>query len=84
MWCQAHEHRRNALAMSAPTSRPPARPASPCVGLCRINPAHGWCEGCFRSLDEIAAWSRLSPADREPIWLSLPLRRQQAAPGSQS
>ena len=32
--------------------------ASPCINVCRMNGETGLCEGCFRSLDEIAGWSR--------------------------
>jgi predicted Fe-S protein YdhL (DUF1289 family) len=28
----------------------------------------GWCEGCFRTLDEIGRWSRMSDADKRAIW----------------
>ena len=52
---------------------------SPCNGVCRINPANGWCEGCRRSLDEIAAWSGMSDAQRREVWRVLPERHAQAA-----
>lgn len=51
------------------------RPASPCINVCRMDARTGWCEGCWRTIDEIAAWSRLSPAEREPIWAQLASRR---------
>ena len=53
----------------------PPRPASPCVNVCRMDARTGWCEGCWRTIDEIAAWSRLSPAEREPVWVQLASRR---------
>ncbi|MFZ1326477.1 MAG: DUF1289 domain-containing protein [Candidatus Contendobacter sp.] len=31
-------------------------PASPCIGVCVMSPQTQLCEGCFRTLDEIAAW----------------------------
>ncbi len=34
--------------------------ASPCINVCRIDPRSGLCEGCFRTLDEIAAWGTAS------------------------
>ena len=37
---------------------------SPCVGICTVN-AHGFCEGCFRSLSEIGDWLTYSPERRE-------------------
>ncbi len=31
-------------------------PASPCVGVCMMNPDTHLCEGCFRSTEEIESW----------------------------
>jgi len=41
---------------------------SPCLSICRMEAATGWCEGCLRTLDEIAAWSRLDAAGKRAIW----------------
>ena len=41
---------------------------SPCIAVCTMHPTTGLCEGCWRSLDEIAAWSRASDADKHAIW----------------
>lgn len=48
---------------------------SPCTDVCRIDAASGWCEGCMRTLDEIAAWGSLDDDGRRAIWQQLPLRR---------
>jgi uncharacterized protein len=53
----------------------PAEVASPCVGLCRIDPVSQWCEGCFRTLDEIAAWSALDDEAKRQVIRLLPLRQ---------
>jgi predicted Fe-S protein YdhL (DUF1289 family) len=37
----------------------------------------GWCEGCARTLDEIAAWSQLDNQTRWRIWRLLPARQAQ-------
>ena len=29
---------------------------------------HGWCEGCFRTLDEIADWGMCSDAQKRAVW----------------
>ena len=50
---------------------------SPCTGVCRIDERTGWCEGCLRTLDEIAGWSALDPAARASVCDSLALRREQ-------
>ncbi len=49
--------------------------ASPCVGVCAIEPQSGWCEGCLRTIDEIAAWGALDDRARREIWKRLPARR---------
>ena len=33
-----------------------------------MSESDGWCEGCFRTLDEIGRWSRMSDADKRAIW----------------
>lgn len=40
--------------------------ASPCVGVCRMK-RDGCCEGCGRTLDEIAEWSLASDDRRREI-----------------
>lgn len=47
---------------------------SPCVQLCVIHPEARICAGCLRTLEEIAAWSRMSPEDRSRIMADLPGR----------
>jgi predicted Fe-S protein YdhL (DUF1289 family) len=41
---------------------------SPCLSICRMDAATGWCEGCFRTLDEIAAWSTLDGDGKRAVW----------------
>ena len=42
-----------------------AEVASPCVRVCKMDAAGVFCTGCWRTLDEIAAWSRMdAPAKR--------------------
>jgi predicted Fe-S protein YdhL (DUF1289 family) len=52
---------------------------SPCINVCRMNPATGWCEGCLRTIDEIAAWSTLDDAAKRVVWKLLPARREALA-----
>lgn len=54
---------------------PPAAVPSPCVNICRIDAATGWCMGCRRTASEIAAWTRISDAERQAILDRLPRRR---------
>jgi len=55
----------------------PARVASPCSNVCRMHEATGFCEGCARTIAEIAAWSRADDAARLAILAELPPRRAQ-------
>ena len=50
-------------------------PVSPCIGVCLIDGPSGLCAGCYRTLDEIAAWIDLPDADRRALLGRLPLRR---------
>jgi predicted Fe-S protein YdhL (DUF1289 family) len=56
------------------TAPAPVRPRSPCTQVCRMDEATGWCQGCRRTLAEIAAWSAMDEAAREQVWLQLPAR----------
>jgi predicted Fe-S protein YdhL (DUF1289 family) len=49
---------------------------SPCVNVCVIDPAAGYCLGCFRTLDEIAAWINLGTAERLAVWDAIDERRK--------
>jgi predicted Fe-S protein YdhL (DUF1289 family) len=40
---------------------------SPCVAVCRLDPASGRCVGCGRTIDEIAAWPGLDEERRLAI-----------------
>lgn len=50
--------------------------ASPCIDICRMDEASGWCEGCLRTLDEIAAWGSLADAQRLEVLARLSERRE--------
>ena len=60
--------------MSAPL-RAAGNVPSPCISVCEMLPASGVCAGCFRTLDEIAAWSVLDDADKRAVLAALPPRR---------
>lgn len=53
---------------------------SPCVSVCRMNTDSGLCEGCFRTLDEIRAWSKSDDADKLHMWGMLSERLRQTHP----
>jgi len=52
---------------------------SPCVKLCVIHPEERLCVGCFRTIEEISSWSRLTPAARSVIIADLPTREPKLA-----
>lgn len=53
---------------------------SPCISVCRMTADRSHCEGCFRTLDEIRAWSKANPAQRRAIWAALLHRAGQPLP----
>lgn len=53
--------------------------ASPCVSVCTMNPRTGYCDGCLRTLDEIAHWSLFDDAEKRAVWTQLRLRRERLA-----
>jgi hypothetical protein len=44
---------------------------SPCINVCRMHPTRGYCEGCFRTIDEIAGWSQFSPNEKRRVLAAL-------------
>ena len=44
---------------------------SPCVAVCVLHPTAKLCLGCYRSSDEIARWSRMTPDERRAIMATL-------------
>jgi hypothetical protein len=36
-----------------------------------MDAATGFCEGCFRSIDEIAGWGLMDAAGKRAVWLAL-------------
>jgi len=50
--------------------------ASPCVNICRMDETNGYCEGCRRSLEEIAFWSQYTASEKRAVLALLPARKQ--------
>ena len=53
---------------------------SPCIQVCQMDEDSALCIGCFRTLDEIAAWGRASDAAKIAILASVEQRRQELDP----
>lgn len=49
---------------------------SPCVSVCAMDAATGWCIGCARTLDEIGRWGGTDQADRNAVMAELPARME--------
>ena len=65
------------MSATAPAASPVL---SPCVSICEMDAKTGLCRGCFRTLDEIAAWSVLDDDARRAVMAALPARRARVAP----
>jgi len=50
---------------------------SPCVKVCVIHSESRLCTGCLRTIDEIGAWSKMSPEARRMVMAELPDRQGQ-------
>lgn len=44
-----------------------------------MSPASELCEGCFRTLDEIAAWSRMGDEGKRAVWALIAQRAEAGA-----
>ena len=51
---------------------------SPCTSVCRMNPATGYCEGCFRTIPEITDWGRADDDRKRAILAEVASRRAAA------
>lgn len=56
-----------------------APPLSPCIAVCVLDPASGYCRGCFRTISEIAAWPSLPPGEKRRVLESVATRKQEKA-----
>lgn len=54
--------------------------ATPCVQVCIVDGESGLCLGCYRTLAEVAAWTRFSDAERHEIMTGLAARRGRIRP----
>lgn len=50
---------------------------SPCIGICKLDDASGFCLGCARTGAEIGDWMAMSETQRDAVWDKLPERLSQ-------
>jgi predicted Fe-S protein YdhL (DUF1289 family) len=53
-------------------------PPSPCVSICQLDEATGYCIGCLRTIDEIRDWIILLPDERHAVLARIAERRAAA------
>lgn len=56
-----------------------AEPLSPCIAICVLDPATGYCRGCFRTIDEISRWLALDGEGKRRVLAAVAERREQVA-----
>jgi len=50
---------------------------SPCIGVCSIDETSGYCQGCYRTIDEIKNWWDMSPPEQTQLVTELEQRQSQ-------
>jgi hypothetical protein len=55
-------------------------PISPCIGVCILDPASGFCRGCYRTIAEIAGWLDLTPEEKHRVVADAAARKAAAEP----
>ena len=48
---------------------------TPCTGVCVMDGRTGFCQGCLRTIEEIAEWGSASEARKRQVWIMLEQRR---------
>jgi predicted Fe-S protein YdhL (DUF1289 family) len=69
--------------MSEPAPKPTGPPRAiktPCIKVCVVDGESGLCMGCYRQLNEVAGWARLTDAERDAILADLPTRKSRIRP----
>ncbi len=74
--------RHSKSLMSHDPSAAPGEPPSPCIGVCVINSQIQLCDGCYRTLEEIAAWWDYTPAQKHEVLARLEQRLARIVDGT--
>jgi predicted Fe-S protein YdhL (DUF1289 family) len=70
-------NRRFLFSASTAVNPVAAGVASPCVSVCTMNARTSLCDGCLRTIDEIAHWGLYDDEEKRAVWAQLAERRQQ-------
>ncbi len=77
----ASDHHSESLMSDHPSAAPGA-PPSPCIGVCVINPQTQLCDGCYRTLEEIAAWWDCTPTQKHAVLARVEQRMARSVDGT--
>lgn len=69
------ENRRRGGRTRARRFVPDESVPSPCISVCQIDDARGYCIGCFRDVDEIRDWIIMSAAEKTEVLARIAERR---------
>jgi hypothetical protein len=50
---------------------------SPCIGVCSIDEASGYCYGCYRTIEEIKGWWDMGQSEQKTLLSALDARQNQ-------
>ncbi len=50
---------------------------SPCIGVCAMDEATGFCQGCYRTIGEIQGWWNLDKAQKQQVIVAANVRIEQ-------
>jgi uncharacterized protein len=48
---------------------------SPCVAVCAMTPDTALCGGCWRTIEEISAWSQMDNKTKREVWANIAARK---------
>ncbi len=57
---------------------PPHHVPSPCVKICVLDPVTRMCQGCYRTIDEVAEWVEYTPEEKRAVLERVERRKKEA------
>lgn len=48
---------------------------SPCISICSIEEATGYCKGCYRTVQEVGEWLYYSDSQKKQVLTQIDLRK---------
>ena len=52
---------------------------SPCIGVCAVSEASGYCQGCYRTIEEIRGWWDMTSEQQRDLLAALEQRMGELA-----